>query len=76
MNNPTDIEQAHRVACTLRDACIKAALNGYEDAGISGLCAEGRCEAAISAIEMLDVDALLTTEFGACRHAMDREAAP
>lgn len=39
----------------VRQACIQAALDAYEDAGISGLCAEGRWEAAISAMQSLDV---------------------
>lgn len=42
----------------IRAACIQAALDGYENAAISGLCAEGAFEAAISAIRMLDVDAV------------------
>ncbi len=39
----------------VRQACIQAALDAYEDAGISGLCAEGRWEAAIGAMQSLDV---------------------
>jgi hypothetical protein len=39
----------------VRRACLQAALDAYEDAGIAGLCAEGRWEAAISAIQSLDV---------------------
>jgi len=39
----------------VRRACIEAALAAYEDAGIAGLCAEGRWEAAVSAIQSLDV---------------------
>lgn len=40
----------------VRRACIEAALAAYEDAGIAGLCAEGRWEAAISALQSLDVE--------------------
>jgi hypothetical protein len=43
------------VAEAVRQACIEAALVAYEDAGIAGLCAEGRWEAAISAMQSLDV---------------------
>ena len=43
------------VAEGVRKACIEAALAAYEDAGISGLCAEGRWEAAVSAMQSLDV---------------------
>ena len=52
------------VAEAVRDHCVEAALRAYEDAGISGLCAEGRWELAIQAIRCLDLDALLriTTE--------------
>jgi len=40
----------------VRRACIEAALAAYEDAGISGLCAEGRWEAAVGAIQSLDLN--------------------
>lgn len=43
-------------AARVRDACIEAALAAYEDAGIRGLCHEGRFEAAISALRALPVD--------------------
>jgi len=43
------------VAEVVRKACIEAALAAYEDAGISGLCAEGRWEAAVSAMQSLDL---------------------
>ena len=39
----------------VRRACIEAALAAYEDAGISGLCAEGRWEAAVGAIQSVDL---------------------
>lgn len=42
----------------VRQACIQAALDAYEHAGIAGLCAEGRWEAAISAMQSLDVKRL------------------
>jgi len=44
----------------VRQACIDEAIRAYEDAGISGLCHEGRFEAAISAVRMLDLSALAT----------------
>lgn len=49
-----------RMAEKVRDACLQAALKAYEDAGISGLCAEGRWEIAVQAIRTLDVRGLLT----------------
>jgi hypothetical protein len=39
---------------TVRAACLEAALAAYEDAGIRGLCAEGRWEAALAAIRHVD----------------------
>lgn len=46
------------IAEQVRQACIQEAIRAYEDAGISGLCHEGRFEAAISALRMLDLSAL------------------
>ena len=43
----------------IRAACLDAACKAYEDAGISGLCGEGRWEMAIPAIRNLDVQAVL-----------------
>ena len=44
---------------TVRSACLNAALAAYEDAGIRGLCAEGRWEAALAAIRHADLSAVL-----------------
>ncbi|MDD3448303.1 MAG: acetyltransferase [Gammaproteobacteria bacterium] len=57
MSRETDRRLAERV----RSACIEAALAGYENASISGLCHEGAWEAAISAIRMADLDEVLTS---------------
>ena len=46
------------LAEAVRAACIQAAVSGYENAAMSGLCAEGAFEAAVSAIRMLDLKAL------------------
>jgi hypothetical protein len=43
----------------VRDACGKAAQEAWENAGISGLCEEGRWECAISAIRALDLEAVI-----------------
>jgi formiminotetrahydrofolate cyclodeaminase len=40
-----------------RHALVEAALRAYDDAGLSGLCAEGRWEAAVSALRGLDLRA-------------------
>lgn len=42
-----------------KESCTKAAQNGFQDALISGLCADGAAEAAISAIQNLDLEKLL-----------------
>ena len=44
---------------TVRAACLHAALAAYEDAGIRGLCAEGRWEAALAAIRHVDLSGVL-----------------
>jgi hypothetical protein len=43
----------------IRDACLEVVLEAYEDAGVQGLCAEGRWEAAVDALRTLDVASLL-----------------
>jgi hypothetical protein len=48
-----------RLAEAVRAACLEAATAAYEDAGVQGLCAEGRWEAAIGAVESLNLQALL-----------------
>lgn len=47
------------LAKRIREACLKALLEAYEDAGVQGLCAEGRWEAAVGALRTLDVATLL-----------------
>jgi len=47
------------IAEHIRDACLEAAIAAYEDAGIRGLCGEGRWEAALGAIQTLDVQAVV-----------------
>ncbi len=52
-------EGQRRLAQIVRDACIQAAKDGYERAAMSGLCEDGALEAALSAIHMIDLDAVL-----------------
>ena len=47
------------LAESIRQATLQAAMDAYEDAGIQGLCEEGRWEAAISAMRSLDLNSLL-----------------
>lgn len=51
-----------QLAETVRAACIQAMRRGYEDAASSGLCAEGALEAAIGAVQQLDLGAFVRTE--------------
>ena len=43
----------------VRQACLQAAIDAYEQAGISGLCGEGRWEVALDAIRQLDIAKLI-----------------
>ena len=47
------------IAGTVRNACVQAALDGYERAQIAGLCQEGAWECAVDAMRMLDIKTLL-----------------
>ena len=47
------------LAKSIRDACVEVVLQAYEDAGVQGLCAEGRWEAAVGARRQLDLTPLL-----------------
>jgi hypothetical protein len=44
---------------TIRGALLDAAIAAYEDAGMQGLCAEGRWECAVQAIRGLDLTPFL-----------------
>jgi len=44
-----------QIAEIVRQACIDIAIRAYEDAGLSGLCHEGRWEVAVDAIRGLDL---------------------
>jgi hypothetical protein len=50
------------LAKRIREVCLDAVLQAYEDAGIQGLCAEGRWEAAVVALRTVDL-APLVREF-------------
>ena len=55
------MEEHVQRAEAVRQACIAAALQAYEDAGISGLCHEGRWEYAVDAMRGLPLRPLLQT---------------
>ncbi|OUC09245.1 hypothetical protein RY27_04080 [Litorilinea aerophila] len=48
-----------RLAEQVRQACIQAALEGYEMATLSGLCHEGAWEMAVDAMRSLNLQRLL-----------------
>lgn len=48
-----------QLAAAVRNACVLAALDGYERAQIAGLCQEGAWEATVDAMRMLDLKAIL-----------------
>lgn len=47
------------VADHVRRILLRALLDAWEDAGIRGLCAEGRFEAAVGALQTLDLRTVL-----------------
>jgi hypothetical protein len=53
---PSRDDESIGFAERIRAACIEEAIRAYEQAGISGLCQEGRFEAVISALRMLPLE--------------------
>jgi hypothetical protein len=51
--------EAEDLAKRVRDACLEAVLQAYEDAGMQGLCAEGRWEAAVGALKTIELAPLV-----------------
>jgi hypothetical protein len=47
------------IAERIRSAMVEVGIRAYEDAGVQGLCAEGRWEAAVSAKRSLDPTPIL-----------------
>jgi hypothetical protein len=52
-------DKSMRMAEAVREACVEAAREAYERAGISGLCGEGRWELALDAIRHVEVQRIL-----------------
>lgn len=50
---------ALRLAEGIRSVCLQAAIAAYEDAGLQGLCEQGRWEAAVGAVRSLDLRAVV-----------------
>jgi hypothetical protein len=56
----TDLMDAQmQTAEVVRQACIAVALQAYEEAGVSGLCHEGRWEYAVDAMQGLPLRPLV-----------------
>ncbi|MHB8534958.1 MAG: acetyltransferase [Sulfuricaulis sp.] len=55
----SELDMKRRIAEAVREACLKSARAAYENAGISGLCEEGRWECAVDAIRALDIETLI-----------------
>ena len=51
--------EQQRLAESVRQACLKAAREGYAEAAASGLCHEGAMEASLDAVKMLDLKTVL-----------------
>jgi hypothetical protein len=58
MDENRQIELAEKV----QKVCIEAAREGFQEASMSGLCTEGAMEAAISAIQNLELEKLIGNE--------------
>ncbi len=52
-------EESLSLAERVGTACIEAAIQGYEQASLSGLCHEGAWEAAIDTVWQLDLEAFV-----------------
>lgn len=52
-------EEQYQLADKVKEACVQAAKEGFKDASISGLCTEGAMEAAVSAIQNLDIQKIM-----------------
>ena len=57
-----------QMAEAVRQACIAAALQAYDDAGVSGLCDEGRWEYAVDAMRGLPLRQLIEALLRAAEH--------
>jgi hypothetical protein len=53
------MEEQLQLAEAVRQACIAAALRAYEEAGLSGLCHDGRWEYAVDAMRGMNLRPLI-----------------
>ena len=61
MREPLPSPDAARLAEAVRDACVRAALDAFENASISGLCCTGAWECAVGAMRTLDLEGVLAS---------------
>lgn len=54
-----DDSERRQFATAVRDECVRELLDAYEQAGMSGLCAEGRWEVAVGRVRSLSDAELL-----------------
>lgn len=56
MNEKALVESTKlEIAQKVREACMSAAESGFRDAKMSGLCTDGAVEAAVGAMQSLDL---------------------
>jgi hypothetical protein len=55
-----NLQAKRELAEKIRQACLEAAIAGFEQARLDGLCAEGAVETAVSAMQNLNLEKLLT----------------
>jgi hypothetical protein len=53
------MDERLQIAEAIRQSCIESAIHAYEDAGLSGLCHEGRWEYAVDAMRRLPLHSLV-----------------
>ena len=54
------LEQRQILAKAVKKACLDAAKEGFTEASISGLCMDGAVEAALGAIDSVDIDDIIS----------------
>lgn len=52
-------DREREIADLVRKACVETLLEAYEEAGVQGLCDEGRFEVAVDALKEASVEQLL-----------------
>lgn len=66
-------EDREIIAEKIREECIKEFIRAFEEAGIKGLCEEGRIEYAVDAVKSLDLQSILFPNNGINNHRENRD---